>query len=312
MCEADKPKQKYIVQKKTESTIERMIAVDGVTRTPMKHMMEKPYLSVSGLDFMGHAVFQRVMEPLDMHIHKDCVEIVFVMRGEQTYYVGDTSYRLVGGQCFISFMDQPHRSDDNGQGVGEIYWMQLNLSNAENFLGFNRELSIETTAKLMEIRRHVFQFDSTIRNLVKDTFKEFSKMGTTPMGLSCLMHLVYLLIDRVHNESTTFNRFMELEKYIDAHLFENITIQDLSAACNFSVSTVQHKFREYYGRTPMEYISYKKITRSKELLLSGKSVTETAMILGFNTSDYFSTVFRKLNGMSPTQWLKRQSSEIEL
>lgn len=286
-----------------------MIAVDGVTKTPMKYMMEKPYLSVSGLDFMGHAVFQKVMEPLDMHIHKNCVEIVFVMRGEQTYYVGDTRYRLVGGQCFISFMDQPHRSDDSGQGVGEIYWMQLNLSNTEDFLGFNRELSIETTAKLLEIRRHVFQFDSTLRNLVKDTFQEFCKMGTTPMALSCLMHLVYLVIDRVHSESTAFNRFMELEKYIDAHLFENISIQDLSTACNFSVSTVQHKFREYYGRTPMEYISYKKINRSKELLLSGKSVTETAMILGFNTSDYFSTVFRKFNGMSPTQWLKRQNRE---
>ena len=87
---------------------------------------------------------------------------------------------------------------------------------------------------------------------------------------------------------------------------DNLTIEDLSRACCISVSTLQHKFKDYFGRTPAEYINYRKIERSKELLLSGKSITQTAMLLEFNTSDYFSTVFRKFNGMSPSQWLVKK------
>lgn len=84
-------------------------------------------------------------------------------------------------------------------------------------------------------------------------------------------------------------------------------MEDLSRVCNFSVSTLQHRFKDYFGRSPAEYINYKKISRSKELLLEGNSVTETAGLLGFNTSDYFSTVFRKFTGMSPTQWLRNNA-----
>ena len=49
-----------------------------------------------------------------------------------------------------------------------------------------------------------------------------------------------------------------------------------------------------------------KIKKSKEYLIEGRSVTETAMILGFNTSDYFSTVFKKFNGVSPLKWVQKK------
>lgn len=277
--------------------------MEGITYRPMRIDMEKPYLSVSGIDYMGHAVFQKAAEPLELHTHKDCMEIVFVFGGEQTYYTENDYYPLVGGQAFISFMNEPHRSDENCQGVGEIYWFQLNLSCWENFLGFNRELSIDIISRLLEIDRHVFRFDSRIKGLVKRTFDEFYEKGTTTMALTSLMYLILQVLDCVRYDRLPKNRFSDLEKYIDAHIGQGIRIEDLSHASGFSVSTLQHKFKEYFGRTPAEYINYKKIQKSKELLLSGKTITETAMMLGFNTSDYFSTVFRKFNGVSPSNWL---------
>lgn len=286
--------------------------MEGMFCTPIRITMEKPYLSVPGIDYFGHHVFQKAEEPLEMHVHQDCIEIVFVFRGEQTYYTENESYPLVGGQAFISFLNQPHRSDENCQGVGEIYWMQLNLSHTEDFLGFNRELSIDTTGKLLEINRHVFRFDAQIKSLVKRTFDEFLEKGTTPLGLSSLMYLINLVLDSIRGDRLLKNRFADLEKYIEAHITEDIHIEDLSRTCGFSVSTLQHKFKEYFGRTPAEYINYEKIKRSKELLLEGRSVTETAMLLGFNTSDYYSTVFRKFNGMSPSQWLQKNGRQKEL
>jgi len=43
-----------------------------------------------------------------------------------------------------------------------------------------------------------------------------------------------------------------------------------------------------------------KIEMAKELLKKGKNVTETAMLLSFNSSDYFSFVFKKYTSFCPT------------
>ena len=47
-------------------------------------------------------------------------------------------------------------------------------------------------------------------------------------------------------------------------------------------------------------MNHKKIQRAKELLVQGESVTGTAMQLGFNTSDYFSVVFKRYTSLSPS------------
>lgn len=279
--------------------------MEGITLEPAHIMMEKPYLSAPGIDCVGHAVFQKAGKELVTHIHQDCMEIVFVLDGEASYHVEGQNYSMVGGEAFITFVNQPHRSLETFQSVGEIYWIQLNLACTENFLGYDRDLSIEITGRLLEINRHSFRFDSTIKTLIKRIYDEFYIRGTTPMALSSLMFLVNLVLDRVGKNDLLKNRFLELKQYIEQHISEDIRVEDLSGASGFSVSTIHHRFREYFGRSPAEYINYKKIQRSKELLLDGRSVTDTAMFLGFNTSDYFSTVFKKFNGISPTQWLNK-------
>lgn len=279
--------------------------MDGLDYSQDKITMEKPYLSVLGLDCFGHAKFHRATDPLSTHFHENCVEIVFVLKGQQIYHIGETAYTVDGGEAFFSFLEQPHSSDGDGQGVGEFYWMQLNLSRPESFLGLNRELSLDLTEKLRAIDRHVFRFQppKEIKLLLEEAFTEFLEFGTTPLAISYLSLLLQLMLSNMQENRLEKNRFSELEKYIDAHLGETLRIEDLSAACHLSPSTLQHKFKDYFGRTPAEYVNYRKIQRAKELLLDGKTITETAMLLDFNTSDYFSTVFRKFNGISPSSWL---------
>lgn len=285
---------------------DKMFGTEGIFDTPGRITMGKDYLSIPGIDYLGHAVFHKADAPLETHIHNNCMEFVFVVGGGQGYYIGDDYYQLVGGEGFISFMSQPHRSDENYQGVGEIYWMQLNLSCNENFLGYNRELSMEITGRLQEIDRHTFRFGPSLKKLLKSTFDEFRQKGTTITGLSSLMHLVSGVIECVHKGAFMENDLIELDKYIKNHINDDLSIEDLSKASGFSVSTIQHRFKNYFGRSPGEYINYMKIKKSKEYLIEGRSVTETAMILGFNTSDYFSTVFKKFNGVSPLKWVQKK------
>lgn len=58
------------------------------------------------------------------------------------------------------------------------------------------------------------------------------------------------------------------------------------------------------GVSPRNYINQEKISRAKALLLKGYTVTDVAMLLSFNDSSYFSTVFKKYTLKTPRQYVK--------
>lgn len=284
--------------------------MEGLTIGPGRTEMEKPYLCAQGVDYFGHAVFQRAGLPLTMHHHNQCMELVYVISGTQSYYTQNHEYSLVGGQAFVSFPFQPHRSGEDVQDVSEIYWIQLNLSDQESFLGYCREFSLYITDRLLEMDLHVFPFDAACGAAVKSCFQRFLRDGASPEALSCLMHLIVLTLDCYKNHRTPQNPLEQLEKYIDEHISEPIRIEDLSRVSGYSVSTISHRFRQYYGRSPGEYVNYRKISKAKKLLATGKSVTQAAMELGFGSSDYFSTVFKKFSGQSPAAWREEHQAGI--
>jgi len=68
-------------------------------------------------------------------------------------------------------------------------------------------------------------------------------------------------------------------------------------------------FKKYYGQTPGQYLTDKRIERSKELLKQGMSVTDTCFAIGFESACSFSTLFKKRTGRTPTTFQKEQFSQ---
>ena len=75
---------------------DKMFGTEGIFDTPGRITMGKDYLSIPGIDYLGHAVFHKADAPLETHIHNNCMEFVFVVGGGQGYYIGDDYYQLVG------------------------------------------------------------------------------------------------------------------------------------------------------------------------------------------------------------------------
>ena len=75
---------------------------------------------------------------------------------------------------------------------------------------------------------------------------------------------------------------------------------DIAKACSVSVSTLQRTFKHAYGKSVSEYKNDIRMAKAKKLLLSGMySVEETAEMLKFCDSAYFSRCFKKHMGLSP-------------
>lgn len=98
-----------------------------------------------------------------------------------------------------------------------------------------------------------------------------------------------------------------VKKYINAHLKERLSLNEVAAVFGISPNYLSQLFGKYNDVGFSEYINTCKITESKRLLTEGNlKVYEAAEMLGFESAFYFSKVFKKVEGVSPTEYLNNQ------
>lgn len=101
---------------------------------------------------------------------------------------------------------------------------------------------------------------------------------------------------------------VELEKvraFLDDHFTNKITLEELSAQFFINKYYLTRIFKETYGLTISHYVLTKRITRAKQLIrFSGMTMDEIAETVGMNDANYFSRAFRKVEGISPTEYQK--------
>lgn len=92
-------------------------------------------------------------------------------------------------------------------------------------------------------------------------------------------------------------------EYINSHYTEEIDLKECAAQCNLSLSRFTHLFAEIMGMAPHRYQQRLRLEQACELLLySTQAVSEIAESVGFSDSLYFSRLFRKTFGTSPSQY----------
>lgn len=98
---------------------------------------------------------------------------------------------------------------------------------------------------------------------------------------------------------------MQAVAYINKHYAERFTVNDVCAALFMSKNSLCAKFRSTMHCSVMEYRSFIRISRAKEFLVSGgKSLEEIAELCGFSSANYFSLIFKKQVGISPSGYRK--------
>lgn len=260
-------------------------------------------LGLPGLRLLGHNLSSKAAFPMGMHIHPGATEFVVVVKGSESYFVGGTLYALSGGDVFVSFVDEPHGNGAVPQGIGEIIWFQIDPSPPDLF-GLSVDRAALVRSKLLSLEEHTMKADGECLALLKKSlagflkFDEASRRYASALFVSFLTRMLFLQ----RQSSTGDERVNRAADYIHEHVAEQLSLEELAQLSGMSLSGFKHRFREVTGKTPRDFINHAKIEKAKALLQSGKSVTDTAMELGFNSSDYFAVVFRKLTAQTPTQY----------
>ena len=108
----------------------------------------------------------------------------------------------------------------------------------------------------------------------------------------------------------------EALKFLRAHTdtiqLEDIDRNNVAAVAYITPNYLSKRFRAEMGMSLREYINHLRIEEAKRLLLStNATISEVASAVGYDNISYFSTVFKKICGMSPVEWCGGKRNEEE-
>ncbi|MFC5652858.1 AraC family transcriptional regulator [Paenibacillus solisilvae] len=167
-------------------------------------------------------------------------------------------------------------------------------------------------------RKQLDQFENVIRSThpykLQSLFAELSlvwsgkRSGFTIKCKSILMDILYQIIkeqDRTIHGAAHYTAIEKTASLILSNYKEDFSIDELANLSGLSSSHFRLLFKKILGMTAVQYQNHIRINKAKDLLLSGDcNVTEAALSVGFQDIYYFSRLFKKLTGESPSHYLK--------
>ena len=92
---------------------------------------------------------------------------------------------------------------------------------------------------------------------------------------------------------------------MERHIGEDLPIRTVAKQVDYSRSSFQALFRQHEGMAPAQYFISLKMKQAEEWLIkTKKSVVQISRELGYATSRYFSTVFKRYHGYNPNDFLR--------
>ncbi|MDI9218494.1 helix-turn-helix domain-containing protein [Clostridium tertium] len=105
------------------------------------------------------------------------------------------------------------------------------------------------------------------------------------------------------NDNDKVKLFRKVEEYIISNIKEELSLESIAKNFNLSSCYFSRNFKEFIGCNLSDYINSLRIKKAKELLNNNEmSIKEIGYEVGYSDPNYFSKVFKKYEGYSPTEY----------
>lgn len=228
--------------------------------------------------------------------------LFYCVDGAGWYRIGQQQYKVAPNEFFILPQGVEHAYGSTEDNPWSIYWVHFG---GKGLPSFN---------KLPIVSKHFEPYHIKASDDIANHFSKIYK--TLESGFSTdnlvfanmyLMHFINLFLYNTRHINLEAHRKLDSIDssiiYMQEHVHENIALNDLCAHFNYSCSRFSHLFKQKTGYAPIDYFIQLKMQKaSQQLDFTEKSVKEIASDMGFDDPYYFSKRFRKIFGMSPSQY----------
>lgn len=235
-------------------------------------------------------------------------QLLYVASGKAHFYIGEQDIVVTAGHMVLYQPKQVMHYEYFGKDKPEVYWVHFTGSDVKNILK-KHEIPLDENVFYAGI-------SSTYTYLFKEMINELQtcRVGYEEL-LSMYLQQIFLLIQRSRQEkrptvNTHIQEEMELaRRYFQEHYNEEINIEEYAISRNMSVSWFLRNFKQVTMKSPMQYILSVRINNAVSLLESTDyNVTEISTIVGYDNPLYFSRIFKKQRGVSPSDYRKALAS----
>lgn len=150
--------------------------------------------------------------------------------------------------------------------------------------------------------------------VIKDLFNEAADVySQSVISYSKIKSIIYNLLhefSRSERQKSIYSRGFETIargiSILESDFKSEVTVKEIAKLCSVSESTFRRLFKEYMGKSPVEYRIEKRISYAKKLLKTGgMTVIEIALETGFDDPAYFCRVFKKQTGITAGEYLRK-------
>lgn len=247
-------------------------------------------------------------------------EIVYADKKSLLITAGAKEIRLDVGQMYIHKPNEFHNIRCDGERAANSVILSFDC----------------TSSALMSIAGIVINCGADEKRLMGNIIKEAQSAFSTPLGLAYTsvmektesgefgceqmikLYLEQLLILLIRGNRRTYtvpktdggSILPTICDFLEKNVEKRLHFEDILKQFNISASVLKKIFREQMDCGVMEYFSRLKVDAAKQMIREEDcNFTEIAEQLSFNTSQYFTTVFRRISGMTPSEYANSVKSQ---
>lgn len=259
-------------------------------------------VTYANLSFSHNKVTNR-RKYTDIHYHDD-YELYYMINGTTKYFIGDEIFKVGNGNFVLVPKKMFHKTDSEDC-----------LHNDRILISFNDDLLTDDTrvyldelcrCKLICIPSHKMANVESIVYKIEEEYKNTDDYSSGVIRLLILYLLTELCrhkLDRVPVFDSSSEFIHQVSKYISTNYSEPLSLSYLSHKFSISESHLSRLFKSVSGIGINQFITHVRIMNAEYLLKTTRlSITEISALCGFNDSNYFSTIFKRLRGTTPLKY----------
>ncbi|BFP42242.1 hypothetical protein FGF1_30870 [Flavobacteriaceae bacterium GF1] len=189
--------------------------------------------------------------------------------------------------------------------INEISHFYTNGNHNLNFLEVTRNKSNFQLSHLLNTMAYLYENNKTLlKERMDDLFIKVSELIVKEQ-VSINANFIKLRIVKRDTKRELYKRIVATKEYLNDNLQKKISLEALSTDIGISKYYLHRLFSEFNGETPNGYLTKIRLERAKNKLQTSKDpISEIAMACGFDDTAYFSNLFKKHTGLSPSRFRK--------
>jgi AraC-like DNA-binding protein len=240
------------------------------------------------------------------HVH-DAYELTYVLRGRMEHRIGERAFRIDAGCLFVTPPGVAHGGVDavlhrNEHAIIHVAFPRGTVPGLPAAEG--RALAAAFAAMAPAVFPASSEIPALIARILAEHREPDAPFARTRARGALHELLALVARDARHargGHAAASPPIRAALAWLDEHLGEPVAFDALACLSGLSPTHFRRRFAREVGEAPAAYLARRRIERAKELLSAGATVTKAAFALGFPSTQYFATVFKRFAGTTPKE-----------